>query len=53
MEEDWPSRTAESLNQTLDKQPKILDDPVAMRLVDPSSDSTSHLWKAWSEHRFP
>jgi O-methyltransferase involved in polyketide biosynthesis len=42
--EDRPSQTAEgvciqrALHQTLDNDPKILDDPVAMRLVDPSSD---------------
>jgi methyltransferase (TIGR00027 family) len=44
MEEDRTSRTAEgtaiqrALHQTLDDDPKILNDPVAARLVDPSSD---------------
>jgi methyltransferase (TIGR00027 family) len=44
MEEDRPSRTAEvsaihrALHQTLDADPKILSDPVAARLLDPSSD---------------
>jgi methyltransferase (TIGR00027 family) len=42
-EEHW-SRTAEggailrALHQTLDAEPKILNDPIAERLVDPSSD---------------
>ncbi len=44
MEEGRPSRTAEgsailrALHQTLDAEPKILNDPIAVRLVDPSSD---------------
>src|ERR1700730_16777585 len=44
MEEDRASRSAEgaaiqrALHQTVDEKPKILDDPVATRLVDPSSD---------------
>ncbi len=44
MEEDRPSRSAEgaailrALHQTLDAEPKILNDPIAVRLVDPSSD---------------
>src|SRR5260370_40410565 len=44
MEVDRPSRTAEgtaiqrAIHQTLDEDPKILDDPVAQRLVDPSND---------------
>jgi methyltransferase (TIGR00027 family) len=44
MEENRPSRTAEgtaiqrAIHQTLDEYPKILNDPVAERLVDPSSD---------------
>ena len=44
MEEDRPSRTAEgagiqrAIHQTVDEDPKILNDPVAARMVDPSSD---------------
>jgi O-methyltransferase involved in polyketide biosynthesis len=44
MEEDRPNRTAEgmaiqrALHQTLDEEPKILDDPVALRLIDPPGD---------------
>ena len=44
MDEERPSRTAEgvaiqrALHQTLDAEPKILDDPIAIRLVDPSTD---------------
>jgi O-methyltransferase involved in polyketide biosynthesis len=44
MEEDRRSRSAEgaailrALHQTLDAEPKILNDPIAVRLVDPSSD---------------
>jgi methyltransferase (TIGR00027 family) len=44
MKEERPSRTAEgaailrALHQTLDAEPKILNDPIAVRLVDPSSD---------------
>jgi methyltransferase (TIGR00027 family) len=44
MEEARASRSAEgaaiqrALHQTLDTDPKILDDPIAVRLVDPSSD---------------
>ena len=44
MDEERPSRTAEhmailrALHQTLDAEPKILNDPIAVRLVDPSSD---------------
>jgi O-methyltransferase involved in polyketide biosynthesis len=44
MEEDRGSQTAEgtaiqrALHQTVDEDPKILNDPVAERLVDPSSD---------------
>ena len=43
MDEARPSRTAEgaaiqrALHQTLDAEPKILDDPLSARLVDPSS----------------
>jgi O-methyltransferase involved in polyketide biosynthesis len=57
MEEDRPSRTAEgaailrALHQTLDEEPKILDDPVAERLVDPSSDSYKSFVEAWNECR--
>lgn len=51
MEEDRPSRTAEgaaiqrALHQTLDEEPKILDDLVATRLLDPSS----HFYKSYVE----
>jgi methyltransferase (TIGR00027 family) len=44
MDEERPSFTAEgaavmrALHQTLDGQPKILDDPISVRLVDPHSD---------------
>jgi O-methyltransferase involved in polyketide biosynthesis len=44
MDEERPSRTAEhmailrALHQTLDAEPKILNDPIAVGLVDPSSD---------------
>ncbi len=44
MDEECPSRTAEgaailrALHQRLDAEPKILNDPIAVRLVDPSSD---------------
>jgi methyltransferase (TIGR00027 family) len=44
MDEERPSQTAEgaailrALHQTLDEEPKILNDPIAVRLVDPSSD---------------
>lgn len=44
MDEERPSRTAEgaailrALHQRLDAEPKILNDPIAVRLVDTSSD---------------
>ncbi len=44
MDEERPSSTAEgaavlrALHQTLDAEPKILDDPISLRLVDPHSD---------------
>ena len=44
MDEERPTHTAEgvaiqrALHQTLDAEPKILNDPIAVRLVDPSSD---------------
>jgi methyltransferase (TIGR00027 family) len=44
MEKGQPSSTAEgaavmrALHQTLDEEPKILDDPIAMRLIDPESE---------------
>ena len=45
MDEERPSLTAEgaaemrALHQTIDGEPKILDDPISVRLVDPQSDS--------------
>src|SRR5262249_39561033 len=45
MDEERPSLTAEgaaemrALHQTIDGEPKILDDPISVRLVDPPSDS--------------
>jgi len=45
MEKTRPSSTAEgaaivrALHQTLDDEPKILDDPIAVRLIDPESEA--------------
>jgi O-methyltransferase involved in polyketide biosynthesis len=49
VDEERPSHTAEgvakqrALHQTLDAEPKILNDPIAVQLVDPSSAELSGL----------